>query len=362
MNSARRPGVLMIGPLLHHYGGVSAVATLLVESELAQRVGLRYVASANKYGLPRKVSRFSRACLQTWSMLRGKNAPDIVHLHASAGPSFYRKAVLAAMSRHFRKRVVFQIHSGRFVAFYRSGSATLQRLITATLDRSAAVIVLARVWQEQIGRLTSNRHIVVLPNPVDCDSFADTGAGREADTLLFMGDLAAHKGVFDLLDAVPLIAAQRAGTRLVLCGRGDREALLDRARVLGIAARIVCPGYVTGREKGARFRQATLYIHPAHYEALGVSLLEALAAGLPVVATTVGGIPEVVESGANGLLVPPGNAEALAGAVLHLLDDREMCARMARQNRLRARAMFDLPLVVEQLANLYDRVAGGHPS
>ncbi len=353
MKSSRQPGVLMIGPLLHHYGGVSAVTTLLVESELAQRVRLRYVASANKYGVPRKVWRFSRTCLQTWSLLRGRDAPDIVHLHASAGSSFHRKAILAAIARRFRKQVVFQIHSGQFVEFYRSGGTALRRLITGTLDRSAAVVVLARVWQEQIGRLTSNAHIVVLPNPVDCDSFAGRAPDREGDTLLFMGDLAPHKGVFDLLDAVPLIAAQHAGTRLVLCGRGDRRAVWNHARALGIDERVVCPGYVTGREKRARFRQAALYVHPAYYEALGVSLLEALAAGLPVVATAVGGIPEVVESGTNGLLVPPGNAEALAGAVLHLLDDPALCARMARQNRLRARAEFDLPLVVEQLAGLY---------
>ncbi|NOZ05850.1 MAG: glycosyltransferase family 4 protein [Chloroflexi bacterium] len=353
MKSGRQPSVLMIGPLLHHYGGVSAVTSLLVDSALTKRVRLRYVASANKYGVPRKVSRFSRACLQTWALLRGREAPDIVHLHASAGPSFYRKAILAAMARHFHKRVVFQIHSGRFVAFYRHGSAALQRLITDTLDRSAAVVVLARVWQEQIGRLTSNRHVVVLPNPVDCDVFAGTGAVRQTGTLLFMGDLAAHKGVFDLLDAVPLIAAQHAGTRLVLCGRGDRRAVWNHAHALGMADRIVCPGYVTGREKVARFQEATLYVHPAHYEALGVSLLEALAAGRPVVATAVGGIPEVVESGGNGLLVPPGNAEALAGAILRLLDDPELCGQMAHRNRLRARAEFDLPLVVEQLAELY---------
>lgn len=356
MSEPRRPKVLMVGPLLDHYGGVSVVASMLMHSDLTERADVTYVASANKHAIPRKIGRFALAFAETVRILQGPDAPDIVHLHASAGPSFHRKAILAAVARRFRKRVIFQVHSGRFVDFFDHGHVLLRRMITTTLDTADEIIVLAQVWKAQFATLTRNPSITVLPNPVDCAAFAAEPRRHDGATLLYLGDIAPHKGVFDLLTALAIIRSRLPEARLVFCGRGPTGEIWQRARRLQIADRLQCPGYVGGETKQQFLREATLYVHPAYVEALGVSLLEALAAGLPIVATRTGGIPEVVEDGVNGLLVAPGDVEALARSVIDLLNRPDLRAEMARRNRYKAVRHFDLPIIAGRLATLYEAV------
>ncbi len=357
MSEPRRPKVLMVGPLLDHYGGVSVVTSLLMRSpDLTRRADVTYIASANKHAILRKVGRFALAFAETVRILQGPDAPDIVHLHASAGPSFYRKAILAAVARRFRKRVIFQVHSGRFVDFYDDGPAVLRRAIASTLDSADVIIVLAQVWKARFASLTRNPRITVLPNPVDCAAFAAEPGQHDGATLLYLGDIAPHKGVFDLLAALAIIRGRQPEARLVLCGRGPTDRIWRQARRLQITNRLECPGYVSGGSKQRLLREAAIYVHPAYVEALGVSLLEALAAGLPIVATRTGGIPDVVEDGVNGLLVAPGDVEALARSVIDLLNRPDRRAEIARRNRDKAVRHFDLPIVAGRLATLYTAV------
>jgi len=358
MSEPRRPKVLMVGPLLDHYGGVSVVTSLLMRSpDLTRRADVTYIASANKHAILRKVGRFALAFAETVRILQGPDAPDIVHLHASAGPSFYRKAILAAVARRFRKRVIFQVHSGRFVDFYDDGPAVLRRAIASTLDSADVIIVLAQVWKARFASLTRNPRITVLPNPVDCAAFAAEPGQHDGATLLYLGDIAPHKGVFDLLAALAIIRGRQPEARLVLCGRGptDQESGARPAACrspTGWNVRVTS----AGGAKQRLLREAAIYVHPAYVEALGVSLLEALAAGLPIVATRTGGIPDVVEDGVNGLLVAPGDVEALARSVIDLLNRPDRRAEIARRNRDKAVRHFDLPIVAGRLATLYTAV------
>ncbi|MEE4118126.1 MAG: glycosyltransferase [Paracoccaceae bacterium] len=174
------------------------------------------------------------------------------------------------------------------------------------------------------------------------------GTGLE---LLFVGRLVGVKGLFVLLEALALLG--RRDLRLTLVGDGaDRAALEAEARRLGIAARFL--GYRSQSEVADALRGADALVLPSFAEGVPVVLMEAAASGLPVVATRVAGVEELVRDGESGIVVPPGDAAALAGALERLADmTPEMRGRMGRAGRTIVAAGFDLDVEASKLAALF---------
>ncbi|HEU0080377.1 MAG TPA: glycosyltransferase, partial [Longimicrobiaceae bacterium] len=166
-----------------------------------------------------------------------------------------------------------------------------------------------------------------------------------------------------LLDA---LARMDAGRPLLLRVVGDgpeREALRARARVLGLGERVVFEGFVSSAELAERFAGCDAFVLPAVVDAkgdtegLGVVLLEAMVNAKPVIASAAGGIVDIVRDGRSGWLVPPGDAEALAGAVRACMDDPERRRRYGLAGRDDVAAGFSWPVIVDRLAGLYHEVA-----
>ncbi len=197
----------------------------------------------------------------------------------------------------------------------------------------------------------------VIPNPVVIpgEDEAWSPEASEAEVLLFVGRFDRIKGADVLLDAFVHLARRRPGLRLRFLGPdtglrvGEREFSFDEYvanRIPGdVRARIDYEG-AQPREVVARARQeAAVTVACSRYETFPLTVLEAMAAGCPVAASAVGGIPELVRDGQNGLLFPSESAEALASAVEHLLDDREFAARLGSAARRDTRARFGIEAV-----------------
>jgi glycosyltransferase involved in cell wall biosynthesis len=177
--------------------------------------------------------------------------------------------------------------------------------------------------------------------------------------LLFSGRLIERKGVNFLLRAMPLILQQRK-VRLIITGDGhchqEWEAL---ARELGVDGAVRFAGFISNEELSSLFRSCALYVHPAIYdskgdtEGQGVVLVEALSNRKPVVASNVGGIVDVIKDGETGLLVPEKNPEAIAAAVLRLLNDPDYAQRLGEQGYAHARTYFDWDRIMDQYDAIY---------
>jgi glycosyltransferase involved in cell wall biosynthesis len=171
--------------------------------------------------------------------------------------------------------------------------------------------------------------------------------------VLFLGRLEAKKGIYDLLDAVAEVRAAVPDVRLVCAGDGDRIGVARYAERLGIADAVKFTGYVGPSGKRALLEHAAVFALPSYDEALPVSLVEAMSAGIAVVASPIGGIAEVVADGASGLLVAPGDKAGLERALRRLLIDREFSARLGKAARESARARFAPERALAVLENLY---------
>ena len=201
-----------------------------------------------------------------------------------------------------------------------------RRQIRAALRGAGAVVAVSRALADKavaIGADAARVH--VLYNGVDSALFAPGSRsaararlqlGADAPLLLYVGNLKSSKGCLDLLEAFPALLAVRPQARLVYVGAGPcRQELLQRAAELGCAGRLTLAGAVAHDALGDWFRAADLLCLPSHNEGVPNVVLEAMACGTPVVASAVGGIPEVVP-GHAGLLVPPHDCAALSAALI----------------------------------------------
>jgi glycosyltransferase involved in cell wall biosynthesis len=142
--------------------------------------------------------------------------------------------------------------------------------------------------------------------------------------------------------------------KLMVVGDGaQRKYLEELCANLGIAEHVTFLGRRTPAEVRGFLERIDLFVLASHWEGFGVALIEAMSAGKPVVATRVGGIPEIVDDGGCGFLVPPGQPKALADGIVSLLKDRELSLEMGKNGRKRAEALFSLDRMMAELEDVY---------
>jgi glycosyltransferase involved in cell wall biosynthesis len=193
------------------------------------------------------------------------------------------------------------------------------------------------------------------PSPEGAPFRASIGMARTTPLVVFAGRLASNKGLHHL---VPAFAALREGhpdARLVLAGEDqDQRARLEAlARKAGVADRVHFTGHLDEATYRSALAAADVFVLPSEWEAFGIVLVEAMACGVPCVATRVGGAPDVVQDGVTGRVVPYGDEAALAQAIGGLLDDRPLAARMGEAGRARAFKEYSWDAVVERTLDLY---------
>jgi len=177
--------------------------------------------------------------------------------------------------------------------------------------------------------------------------------------VLFVGRLAAVKGLPMLLDAWAALADEFPDTTLKLVGDGPDRAMLERrVRDRGLADRVVFTGYQSQAQVGAHLAETDLFVMASFAEGVPVVLMEALAAGVPAVATRIAGVGELVEDGVSGLLVPPGDGASLAEAMRTLLSDASMRQRFGAAGRARVEAEFDVSREAAKLRGLFAAARG----
>jgi glycosyltransferase involved in cell wall biosynthesis len=178
--------------------------------------------------------------------------------------------------------------------------------------------------------------------------------------LVYIGRVAREKGLYETLQGLCLAHELGVDARLVVGGSGAEEARLQRyAQALGIASRVTFAGPVFGADKVKLLAGADVMLLPSYSEGLPYALLEGMAAGIPVIATPVGAIPDVVAEGIHGYLVPPRDGKAIAEALAMLAADRERLSWMSRACRRRIRAAFSIERVAAEFAQHYARLFRG---
>jgi glycosyltransferase involved in cell wall biosynthesis len=277
------------------------------------------------------------------------------------------------MSRMAGAKVVCHYHGTlhtRFPSCETSRGRAIGRVLMAVANR---VIVLGPTYQREMGKAWHRDDVQWAPNMADVALFRGMPADTPAPWLasgergvLFVGRLSAPKGLFDLFDAIPQVIAKHPEARFVLVGVAERDALepviREEAARRGIAHCLRFLGALAGRDKAAAFVTSQLLVVPSWTEAFPLVVPEAMAAGLPIVASAVGAIPDFVKDGEDGCLVPARDPSALSAAINRLLDDEDLRQRMGARVRARALREFTIEAGCGRVADILRGSLAKHAS
>jgi len=292
---------------------------------------------------------------------------DLVHVHL--GEDLAVIPLGSAVARLHHLPLVLTIHTSlhHTLAVSNLRSAVLKTL-GSPIERwgehfaEAVLVITPRLHRLLLSEGVEEDRIHVIPPGVNPSlfegPFEDPFSGVGKPRVVFVGRLAPQKGVSTLVEAAGLLKDPSA--QVLLVGDGPERPKLEReAKRIGVGDRVRFLGFFAHDRLPAVLAHADLLVLPSLYEELGTVLLEAMQAALPIVASRTGGIPDVIEDGINGLLVPPGEPEALAHAINHLLADRDLARRLSEGARERAKD-YDWEVLAERVLRVYQDVTAGY--
>lgn len=303
-----------------------------------------------------------KALWRLYVLIRGWR-PHIVHTHTMKAGFLGRIAARLAGVPVVVHTFHGHVFSGYFGRFRSDLFRRLERWLGRLTDRVVAVSPCVRDELISYG-IVSFRKIEVIPLGFDLTPFlvvqrggfrSEFGLSEGVRLVGIVGRLFPIKNHRLFFDAAHLIVRRCGDVRFVVVGDGVLRSELEAyVRALGISDRVIFTGW---RFDIARIQaDLDVLVVSSNNEGTPVSAIEAMASGTPVVATRVGGVPDIIEDGRNGFLVPPGDAEALSEAVLRVLEDRELALRMGSLGRQMALERFSLDRLIEDVRNLYLRL------
>jgi glycosyltransferase involved in cell wall biosynthesis len=357
--------VVLVGKGAPDRGGIPTFLDTLLHSRLAVEHDLRFLNLAHA-GTPQAerltLGNLGRTARDVWTVWRAARGSDIVHVHSalSSGVTIVRAALLGLAGRAGGCAVVVHAHGGK-IQFWMT-SRPRRALVRLALAPASRVVAVGTAGLETLRSVLPEERVTLIRNGVPVQRFAGPREEHEPPPrILFVGLLTPRKGVLDLLTASRLLSERGVAHELWLVGGTpdegpDAEAEV-RAAQRGSQARLL--GARPPEDMPAAFAAADVFCLPSWWEALPLSVLEAMAAGLPVVATDVGDVSRVVLDEETGSVVPARDPEQLATALEKLLGDPDRRRRMGAAGRERVVAEFSSDAMAGQVSALYEELRRG---
>lgn len=340
------PRVLIAANFLSSSGGSRSVVEDLAERLRARGYKL-VTASHYRNGLLRGTHMLATAIARRASY-------DVAVVDLYSGRAFLIGEALSIVLKKLGRPFVLVLRGGALPEF----SARHAGRVRACLARAAAVAVPSTYLLEEMRPF--HDALQLLPNPVDLAAYEARVRHTAQPRLVWLRSFHEIYNPTLAPEVVALLAKDFPEVRLTMVGRDKGDGSFQRTRevaaALGVADRISFPGGVLKREVPAQLNRGDIFLNTTDVDNMPVSVLEALASGLCVVSTNVGGVPRLLDDGRDALLVPPADAGAMAAAVRRLLNDPSLAERLSRAGRRKAEG-FDWSLVMPQWESLFASVA-----
>ncbi|MDM5157371.1 glycosyltransferase family 4 protein [Bacillus sp. DX1.1] len=347
---SNKKDIIMIGPSPFNRGGISSVIQSLLELEpIYNRTFL--VSSYSDGNKLKKILAFLKGIVQCLFILIFNRQVEILHIHTASRGSFFRKRIFVKLGKWFGKKIILHIHGAEFMMFYQESNDTVKKQIREILDQVDVIITLSKKWKVDIESITDNRNVKVIYNAIDSKKF--NLSNLDEQNILFMGRIGTRKGIYDLVDIIPQIIEDFPNVKLHIAGDGDLQTLKRRIEELNINSSICIHGWINHNQKVQLLEQSSIFTLPSYNEGLPVSILEAMAAGLPVISTNIGGIPEQIDNAYNGFIIKPGDKEALLEHINFLLKDKNARKNFGENAKYKVNESFSLPVIGDEILNMY---------
>lgn len=384
-----RRRVLVVAPAPPPYSGPEMVTVTVMEGLKECGFEVEHLNStirrrnSDKGKLtPAALVALLRLTVRLWGRLSTRRYGAVYTILSQNTTGFGRDALIILSAAIWRCPIVAHLHGGNFHVFVRHSSWWMQRLIRLTIPRITRLVLLGDRLRRTVSGAVPDHRVRVVHNGISADQLVN---GRSFDTLwrgrrhasdgvklVYIGLLSNAKGVGDLLAAIPAVLREAPATEFVLAGEiiasernitRDEQGQIIRAdnfhdrmkAVLEAHSRNVSyQGIVQGEEKAEMLSHADVFLMASYSEGMPFALLEAMAFGLPIVATPVGAIPDILSDPEHAYFVPVGRPSAIADRMLHLVRDSRSRRRMGEANYGYVRRSLSLAQTAKNIASVLE--------
>lgn len=351
--------VVVVGPGPKAQGGITAVIENYHKTEFWSKYGCTHFASTSDFD-----TRLMKALFGVWrllafcSMVVTSGRPAAVSVHASHSGSFYRKLAYLALCKLFRIPAVLHIHPAAFYEYYETGSQLRRRLIRLAGLLSARVLFLSAEIQSKFRSIFPESKMRVLGNPVDIDTYQSSRdfPRSKRPTVLFLGWIVPEKGVYDLVQCIPLIKEKVPNVMFLFAGNKEVDKLRHTLADHGFRENSEVLGWIEGDRKLELLGSSWLLCLPSYTEGVPNVLLEAMASRLPIVCSAVGGIPSILEHARTAEFIKPGNVDNIVVGINKVLLGPDYARDLAENAYSHVRQEFSCDVISSRLDEIYAEV------
>lgn len=340
--------VLVVATSRKTRGGITSVVKAHESGEQWKRFHCRWIETHRDGNGIRKLWYLATALLEYICLLPFY---DIVHIHLATTLSARRKLLFFYPAKWLDKKVILHFHPSNEKFLFEPMNSRLYRRLFVKAD---LVLVLSEQWRRWIKMaLNLDDHIEVLYNPCPVVNRREDLRKKH---ILFAGTIIPRKGYETLIRSFSKIASKNPDWKVVFAGNGEIEDAMKIAEDCGIKNQVKFLGWVTGRDKERAFQEASVCCLASDGEGFPMGILDAWAYGIPCVVTPVGGIPDIVVDGENGLIFNVGDIELLAEKLDEIINNEALRKKIAYASMELAANTFNISSINRQLGNIYLKV------
>ncbi len=348
--------VCMLGTSPESKGGIGTVVRGFVEDIRLEGYSFDHIVTHADRGPTGKIA-IAGAALAKCALWMRPGAYDLVHIHSAFGASFTRSIPFIRMASKRGLPLVNHIHADDWGPFYEEATDDKKRRIAEVYSSCDRIIALSQEWAGTLSTVVSDDKIVVLENfsPVYDEGFIPDW---DSKTVIFMSRLERIKGCDILPEICDEVLSRVPDAKFFICGEGSMgDSLRVELRKRKLDDRVKLLGWIGVDRKIEILKQGSVFLLPSYGEGMPMCVLEAMGLGLPVVATNVGGIPQLVANKKNGYICEPGDVKSISKALIALLGNPKKCSAMSSEAKKSAETR-SFSAYSKQLKKIYDELLG----
>ena len=373
--------VLLVGPFPPTVGGITTCILNISKSNLSKQFEfIPFTTSRPTIGLIKDIYDYSllfnigfinmfRSALITlyhlikFPIILITTKSEIIHINTTDYWVFLESSIYVLISKIFLRKTILHIHATTFHKFYNNSNYIIKKFIIKTLKMTDKIIILSLRQKKLYMKFVIEDKLSVIHNVTNYKIFQNQSKRKLSETniikVLFIGgEEAKRKGIYDIIKAIPIVVNKYGENILfIFLGRCNTNKLRDICKINNIQKYVDFKGYVKESVKIKIMNSSDIFVLPSYAEGLPISILEAMAAGLPIISTPVGSIPDVIKEEVHGYLIDPGDYYTLANRIILLAEDSRLRSNMRKINKNTILIKYDINLLVNKISELYNALA-----
>ena len=278
-----------------------------------------------------------------------KPSIKIVHIHSSSFILLNKTAIYILLARIFKKKIILHLHGGALDIICSHHHSFLVWLF----KRVDIIVCVSKYIEQIVKKHNLSNSTIVIYNIIPTPKLQTRKKKGDRISLVFLGKICDTKGIFDVIDVIKSnISYFKNRISLTIGGWGEIERLNNIIKENKLEDIIYYKGWIEGEKKSDLLNISDIYIQPTYFESLGISILEAMSYGLPVISSNIGGVPEIVHNGLNGFLIKPKDKNSLFKKMTELIESPSLREKMGDESSKIASSFFP-GSIEKKLVRLY---------